>query len=71
MKSLVKVSGLAFAALTLTACVHDGVAPIQKDKICLEGVAYHKVTGSGQRFAVAVAYNTDGTIQTCEWSDNA
>ena len=60
-----------FALGLLTGCVHDGV-PLQTDKICLDGVVYHKVLGSNKRMGpyvrmgIAVAYNTDGTIQTCE-----
>lgn len=55
-----------FALGLLTGCVHDGFVPLQTDKICLDGVMYHKVMGQGQRLGIAVAYNTDGTIQTCE-----
>lgn len=57
-----------FALGLLTGCVHDGFAPLHTDKICLDSVVYHKVTGTNGRMGIAVAYNTDGTIQTCKES---
>lgn len=70
MKTILMV---AFAVLSLAACtpsdkdisLYNDLVNANSNKICLDGVMYHKVRGY-KTLGVAVAYNTDGTIKLCE-----
>jgi hypothetical protein len=69
-----KIALVALALVVLTGCqpVHtsDQPAPSSNSRfnpieICVNGVTYYQFYGP-RRLAVAVAYNTDGTIKLCD-----
>lgn len=66
--AVLSLAAFTFAVLSLAAYTpsDNDIPNVNSNKICLDGVLYHKIRDQGKTLGVAVAYNTDGTIKLCE-----